>query len=480
MLTIRGPIGDHYGLPMTGNLPIQIEGEVEVPTRRRKAKSGRTLRLYFYWKLLALDILIILGVPVLLSFLFIWFDARYDVRLTLPIVPLYVVIAINGGAYSLNVLKRPIESVRVGVSALLTAQISLLVVIFFLKQSGELSRLAIGIGAISTIAALAASRLVFGQYVRRKTNGRMTDELLLIDGMEPALSTDGIRVAYADELSLVPDLKDPKMLHRFGMLAKSYDRILVASVPERRKAWTLLLKGADIDGEILMEESNELGAIGIGDFQGRDTLLVSRKPLSLPNRIKKRSLDLAITVPLLILLAPMLALVAILIKLEDGGPVLFKQDRVGRGNCLFKVLKFRSMRVEQSDADGSRSATRDDDRITRIGRFIRSTSIDELPQLFNVLIGDMSLVGPRPHALGSLAGTQLFWEIDQTYWHRHQLTPGITGLAQIRGHRGATHDTSDLVHRLKADMEYVQGWDIWRDISILFSTFRVIIHRNAF
>src|SRR5690606_26605007 len=98
----------------------------------------------------------------------------------------------------------------------------------------------------------------------------------------------------------------------------------------------------------------------------------------------------------------------------------------------------------------------------------------------NVLMGDMSLVGPRPHALGSLAGERLFWEIDQTYWHRHQLKPGITGLAQIRGHRGATHNISDLTSRLQADMEYVQGWGLWRDISILFQTLRVIIHDQAF
>src|SRR5690606_16822148 len=130
-----------------------------------------------------------------------------------------------------------------------------------------------------------------------------------------------------------------------GMLAKSFDRMLIACVPERRAAWTLLLKGADIEGEILMEEGNSLGAIGLGSFYGRETLIVSRKPLNLANRAKKRALDLALTVPLVVFLFPLLTIIAILIKLEDGGPVLFKQDRVGRGNCQFKVLKFRSMRA---------------------------------------------------------------------------------------------------------------------------------------
>jgi lipopolysaccharide/colanic/teichoic acid biosynthesis glycosyltransferase len=156
------------------------------------------------------------------------------------------------------------------------------------------------------------------------------------------------------------------------------------------------------------------------------------------------------------------------------------QQRIGRSNQLFNILKFRSMRVEACDAEGNRSTERDDDRITRVGAFIRRTSIDELPQLINVLRGDMSLVGPRPHALGSLAGDKLFWEINEQYWVRHALKPGITGLAQIRGYRGATMQREDLENRLSADLEYVHGWRLWRDISILFYTAKVLIHRNAF
>lgn len=191
-------------------------------------------------------------------------------------------------------------------------------------------------------------------------------------------------------------------------------------------------------------------------------------------------LDLAITVPAIIVLAPMMALTALAIRLETSGPVFFRQPRVGRGNRLFKVLKFRSMHTDLCDASGNRSTARGDDRITRVGRIIRATSIDELPQLFNVLLGDMSLVGPRPHALGSLAGDQLFWRIDETYWLRHQLKPGITGLAQMRGHRGATLHASDLVNRLQSDMEYIQDWSIWRDFAILVGTARVLVHKNAY
>ena len=171
---------------------------------------------------------------------------------------------------------------------------------------------------------------------------------------------------------------------------------------------------------------------------------------------------------------------AIAIKLEDGGPVLFRQLRVGRRNLMFSIYKLRTMKTERTDAHGNRSASKDDDRVTRVGRFLRRTSIDELPQLFNVIRGDMNLVGPRPHAIGSLAGDKLLWEVDQRYWQRHSLRPGLTGLAQIRGLRGATDREVDLTSRLQADLEYISGWTIWRDLRILAATSRVLLHDRAF
>jgi lipopolysaccharide/colanic/teichoic acid biosynthesis glycosyltransferase len=144
------------------------------------------------------------------------------------------------------------------------------------------------------------------------------------------------------------------------------------------------------------------------------------------------------------------------------------------------MYKFRSMRADQCDLEGRTSTARGDKRITAVGRVIRATSIDELPQLLNVLKGDMSFVGPRPHALGSLAEEKLFWEIDSRYWHRHAIKPGITGLAQIRGFRGATHQTSDLLDRLQSDLDYLNGWSIRRDLMILLATAKVVLHKNAY
>jgi lipopolysaccharide/colanic/teichoic acid biosynthesis glycosyltransferase len=138
------------------------------------------------------------------------------------------------------------------------------------------------------------------------------------------------------------------------------------------------------------------------------------------------------------------------------------------------------MRTEMCDTAGNQSTQRDDKRITRVGAFIRKTSIDELPQLINVLLGDMSLVGPRPHALGSLAGNKLFWEVNEQYWIRHALKPGITGLAQVRGYRGATVEHADLENRLRADLEYADRWSLWLDVTILASTAKVLVHTNAY
>jgi lipopolysaccharide/colanic/teichoic acid biosynthesis glycosyltransferase len=209
-------------------------------------------------------------------------------------------------------------------------------------------------------------------------------------------------------------------------------------------------------------------------------VLVACGPLALRDRILKRGLDLAITLPALLFLAPVLLAIALAIRLDSKGPVFFRQARVGQGNRTFQMLKFRTMRLEASDAGGTRSASRDDDRVTRLGRFLRRTSLDELPQLLNVLAGDMSIVGPRPHALASTAESALFWQIDHRYWERGAVKPGITGLAQVRGHRGATLVRADLTNRLQADLEYLAGWSLWRDIGIILRTARVLVHPNAF
>jgi putative colanic acid biosynthesis UDP-glucose lipid carrier transferase len=170
-------------------------------------------------------------------------------------------------------------------------------------------------------------------------------------------------------------------------------------------------------------------------------------------------------------------LTAILIKLESPGSVFFRQERTGWDGKNFKIWKFRSMKMNHELNGVIKQATRDDPRMTRIGRFIRRTSIDELPQLFNVLAGQMSLVGPRPHALQH---NQEYSNQIVAYLARHRIKPGITGLAQIRGYRGETKELEQMQNRVKYDLEYINNWSLWLDLTILVRTLFALKSENAY
>ncbi|MGS0648615.1 exopolysaccharide biosynthesis polyprenyl glycosylphosphotransferase [Komagataeibacter melomenusus] len=209
--------------------------------------------------------------------------------------------------------------------------------------------------------------------------------------------------------------------------------------------------------------------------------VLQRRPLSEWDMLEKRAFDLSASVLILIAIAPVLALVALAIKLDSRGPVLFCQPRQGFNNCYFNVFKFRSMYTDMADSGAARQTSRTDPRVTRVGRVIRRLSIDELPQLFNVLRGEMSLVGPRPHAPQTRAGGQLLHEAMEEYVARHRVQPGITGWAQINGSRGELVTREDLCRRVVLDLEYIRAWSIWLDMKIIFLTIkREIFSRNAF
>ena len=230
---------------------------------------------------------------------------------------------------------------------------------------------------------------------------------------------------------LVPSLGDPHALDHLARYLQNMDEVIVNCPLDQRAAWSQALKGSGVHGEVTSELVREIGVLGVihRNDANVSTLLVSTGPLGIRARITKRAFDLAASAAALVLLSPVLLLAALAVKLEDGGPVFFRQRRLGRGNRFFWIYKLRTMRVESSDADGNRSAGRTDDRVTRVGHFLR---------------------------------------------------PGITGLAQVRGFRGATDKESDLSSRLQADLEYLSGWSIWRDIKISFATLRVLVHEQAY
>lgn len=412
----------------------------------------------------------------------IWYGNPFDyhARDTLSaILPAYLLLAITQHAFNMGVVSRPRISVLRACGALLLAIGLVGLVAFFLQAVGGVSRGVVGLGTSLAISGLFLWRLRLAARAHRLLGDVSTNEVVIQDGVEARLRPGSILLdAARDGIAL--RLDSPAMLDRLGRCLQAADRVIVACPEDRREHWVSALKSADVNAEVLAPELDPIGAIGLGHYEGNTTLAVASAPLSLPDRAMKRTLDLALVLAAMPLLLPLMALVALAVKLDSRGPVFFRQPRTGLGNRVFHIYKFRSMRVAQSDAAGSRLTTRGDARVTRVGKFIRRTSIDELPQVLNVFVGDMSIVGPRPHPLAALAAERLYWEVDARYWHRHAVKPGMTGLAQIRGFRGNTEQEADLTNRLQADLEYVAGWSIWRDLGIILATFRVLTHRNAF
>lgn len=397
------------------------------------------------------------------------------------LLPLYLTLALHNGSYSqISLTNWRTATVRMW-SALLIAAALLQFFAFFARFNAEFSRAVFLSGILIGGLAMVAGRIALSQWIERSWGPSPLNRLVIDAGGPP------IRIPHAYHVDahhhgLVASLEDPHALDRLAQYLRNMDEVIISCPLDERLAWAQVLKGAGVHGEVTSDLAREIGAIGVVHHSdaGISTLLVSSGPLGMRARATKRIFDIAVSASALFVLWPFMVAAALLIKLEDGGPVFFRQRRLGRGNRFFAIYKFRSMREASCDAAGNRSTSRDDDRITRFGSFLRKTSIDDLPQLLNVLKGDMSIVGPRPHALGSQAGDKLFWQVDNRYWQRHTLRPGITGLAQVRGFRGATEKESDLSGRLQADLEYLAGWSIWRDIRIIMATFRVLVHDRAF
>jgi exopolysaccharide biosynthesis polyprenyl glycosylphosphotransferase len=397
-------------------------------------------------------------------------------------IPAYIYFAFVWSSFSTYNLSSMSKSFSSAVRALAGAVVVVMVSAFMAKFGMKISRSAFFYAIVASAAALLVSRVLIALIVRLFFQGKIADRLLVTYGATDEYTANfGMDVIDLAQSKLKPDLSDPTQMAEVSDALCRYDVVYLDGTRLTEvNAWITALKAAGVACEVFVPQQEIFSAVGIGRVRQYDTLVLSRGPLSLGSRLQKRMFDLALTIPALILLAPLMIVVAIAIRLESPGAALFTQSRIGQANLPFKIYKFRSMRTDALDARGDRSTSRDDDRITRVGNFIRKTSIDELPQLFNVLIGNMSLVGPRPHAEGSRAGSQLFWEVSELYWMRHALKPGITGFAQINGFRGATHTREDLQDRLRYDLDYLQNWSMWNDFTILLATVKVVSHANAY
>lgn len=439
-----------------------------------------TLRFRCYLALAAVDVAAI-GLGFLIANLFYigtWSPMHGTTILSVLLIIYFWAAAING-AYNATVLRDPRIGVLKAVRAIVGAAAAVLIIAYSFKVGAIFSRWIFWTGLLSAIVLLGIGRLVLSQVILCMLGRAPFSTVMILDRIHWNADPEDL-VLDAEQIGFDPATEDPLEFHRLAKLVANADRVVIACPDDDVLAWAHVLKCMAVDGEILTPEVDRIGMVGVSRYNNHRTLVVSAGPLHLRQRIVKRMLDIVLSATALLVLLPLLIGVAIAIRLESPGPILFRQQRIGRDNTLFMMLKFRSMYHDKSDATASVLTSRSDSRVTRIGQFIRRNSIDELPQLINVLLGDMSMVGPRPHALSARAAERLYWEIDPRYRHRHAVKPGVTGLAQVRGFRGATVLTKDLTNRLASDLEYLRDWSLSKDLWILFRTIYVIRHDNAF
>jgi putative colanic acid biosynthesis UDP-glucose lipid carrier transferase len=284
----------------------------------------------------------------------------------------------------------------------------------------------------------------YGIRIEQRLNiGPLDDELLVRKRVELAVAI--AQSSNADEVLIDVDARDWQQL-------KPHLACL------RQLPLPVSLIAHDWLAEVVGQPTHKLGSSILVEIQPA--------PLKLLERVVKRAMDIAIAAAGIVVIFPFLALVAVMIKLDSSGPVLFRQTRIGFNGRAFKIYKLRTM-VVLEDGPDIRQAVCDDDRVTPLGRWLRKTSIDELPQLFNVLKGDMSIVGPRPHAVSH---DNEFGQLIADYASRRRMKPGITGWAQVSGYRGGTPKLEMMARRVQLDMLYIDNWSIWLDISIIART----------
>ncbi len=269
-----------------------------------------------------------------------------------------------------------------------------------------------------------------------------------------------------------------------ALIARGEADLLLIALPERAVRTIAAIRRAMAGLAVdiwLAPESEWLseGRARLSSLAGLPFLHLQERPMAGASALLKRAEDIAIGLAALTVALPLMAVIAAAIRLGSPGPVFFIQPRLGLNGRIIHVRKFRTMRAEVSDPSGRQQARPGDCRVTAIGRLLRRTSLDELPQLLNVLGGSMSLVGPRPHALGTEAGGLPFGEAAAGYAARHRVKPGITGWAQVSGLRGETDTVEKLRARVRHDLDYIARWSLWFDLRILALTLRAVLRGDG-
>lgn len=354
------------------------------------------------------------------------------------------------------------------------------------------------------LVALCFSRLMLAGFVRKwMKSGRLERRAVIVGGGTAAqelihdIESQGdndIRICgiFDDRsndrsppiVAGYPKLGNISALVEFARLARIDMLIVCIPLRAEKRVLQLLKKLWVLPVDIRLSAHTDKvrfrdrGASFIGTVPFVD---VVAKPIADWDMVAKRIFDVVFATLAIVVLFPVMIAAAIAIKLDSRGPVLFRQKRYGFNNEIIEILKFRSMHTEMADPEAKKVVTRGDPRVTRVGRFIRKTSIDELPQLFNVLSGSLSLVGPRPHAVNAHTNDKTWDDVVDGYFARHKVKPGVTGWAQINGWRGEVDTPEKIQHRVECDVYYIENWSILFDLKILFLTpIRLLNTENAY
>ena len=417
---------------------------------------------------------------------------------------LTVILLELADTYQTARLYRPLRTLAVIVPVWVGALALTALAGFFLKISGDFSRFWAGAWFLAALALLAVSRLVIARMLRRwARDGRMERRAVIVGGGQAAEKLireiekqpdNDIRicgifddrdnrrsppiVAGYPKLGTVSELIEFARITRIDMLIVSLPLSAETRVLSLlKKLWVLpvdiRLSAHSTRFQFRPRTYSYLGSVPMLDIFDR--------PIHDWDSVAKRAFDIVFALAGIVALSPVMLATAIAVKLDSKGPAQFRQKRLGFNNEVIEVYKFRSMYVDQNDAAASRLVTKGDPRVTRVGRFIRKASLDELPQFFNVLKGDLSLVGPRPHAAAAKAQDRLYHEVVDGYFARHRVKPGVTGWAQINGWRGETDNDVKIQMRTEFDLAYIENWSLWFDLKILFLTpVRLMNTENAY
>lgn len=488
---------DNYVLPASADASLEDE-----PMQRGAASPERRLRftsnVVGSLFLLTDIICFVISAPITLAAYSVVRGARVavSVHITAFILMLGSFLLIRSSRHA---YRRSLLDLRDTSDTTFDAVISSLIASALIWQAGLVDDFSRGITIlflVSVVLFLSISRPLLHRMITRLSELGKIQQRIAFYGADPdsvsltrqllgSLKFPHLRfVGIADDRARVTELGDLPMLGDLPALCElarrgEIDQVLISGghfTPQRLEQIVDGLSEVCVDVSLIPSQAIELAPNYRVNLLGTvPVLTLWQRPFRDMNQVTKRAEDLVLSAIALVLLSPVLLIAALLVRFSSPGPILFVQPRVGFNNETINVFKFRTMYTDMTDVGARKTTTKDDPRVTPVGRILRRFSIDELPQLLNVLQGSMSLVGPRPHGTEMMIGDRFYSEAVRGYAGRHRVKPGITGYAQVKGLRGEVRTIERAKRRVELDKHYVDHWSFWLDVWIMFATARAVL-----